>query len=229
MLPCLHTFVSTHVSDHAHKTEELKLKLCKDTAPSSQSDSSSEATTKPRGTFPIKPILLQLPSLWSHHHSFFPTGSYMIPTPCYLSQVKAQRHFPMDKLALQFIYSPKSHLWHQIHSLISFPALRTHLPSHLKCKAKAQPIRDPTAFFLNTGGSVSCPSQASHWAFIFILSTHIPPVGSTRWFILQSCLQGTAGSCYGPDMEMLTNLLHFQVSSPAWRCIYRRLQILCPL
>lgn len=115
------------------------------------------------------------------------------------------------------------------YSLISFPALRTHLPSHLKCKAKAQPIRDPTAFFLNTGGSVSCPSQASHWAFIFILSTHIPPVGSTRWFILQSCLQGTAGSCYGPDMEMLTNLLHFQVSSPAWRCIYRRLQILCPL
>lgn len=137
ILSCLCTFVSTHVSDHAHKTKELKLKVCKDTAPSSHSDSNSEGHNKTMRNFSYQPILLQLPSLWSHHHSFFPTGSYMIPPPCCLAQVKAQRLFPMDKLILQFISSLKTHLWHQTHSLISFPALRTHLPSSSEVQSQS--------------------------------------------------------------------------------------------
>lgn len=35
----LHAVFSTHVSGHAHKAEDLELKLCKDTVPSSHADS----------------------------------------------------------------------------------------------------------------------------------------------------------------------------------------------
>lgn len=185
--------VYTHLFPPMLATTLLKPKLYKDTAPSCHRDSSSECKNRiPRNisyqansseaSFPLVTSLL------------FPTRSYIIPTSYYIAWV-----FLMDTHPLQLTYSFKSHLWHQIHCLISFPILRTHLPSHLKCKAKAQPSRDPTASFLNTGDSVSCPSQASHWAFIFILSTHIPPVESTRWFILQPCLRDTAGYSYGPD------------------------------
>lgn len=91
VLGCLHTFFSTHVSDHAPKTKELKLKLCKDTASSSCSDSSSAGNNRipknfsyqansPAAAFPLVTSLL------------FPMRSYVIPTSCYVAWLKAQRH-----------------------------------------------------------------------------------------------------------------------------------------
>lgn len=139
-LSCLHMN-----NDHAHNTKELKLKLCKDTAPSSHSHSSPEGDNKTLRNFPHQPIPLQLPSLWSH---FFLSHRILCDSSSFLPHSgQSSQALPNGQTHLQFIYSLKSHLWHQTHSLISFPALRTHLPSHLKCKAKAQPMRDSTAIF----------------------------------------------------------------------------------
>lgn len=122
--------VYTHLFPSVLATMLLKLKLCKDKAHSCHRDSSSGGKNRiPRNisyqansseaSFPLVMLL------------FFPTRSYMIPTSCYIAWV-----FLMATRPLQLIYSFKSHLWHQIHRFISFPILRTHLPSHLKCKAK---------------------------------------------------------------------------------------------
>lgn len=91
VLWCLHTFASTHVSNHAPKTKELKLKLCKDTAPSSHSGSSSDSNNRiPRNSsYQANSPTASLPLVTS---SLFPTRSYTIPTSWYTAWVKAQSH-----------------------------------------------------------------------------------------------------------------------------------------
>lgn len=91
VLWCLHTFASTHVSNHAPKTKELKLKLCKDTAPSSHSGSSSEGNNRiPRNiSCQANSPTASLPLVTSLH---FPTRFYTIPTSFYIAWVKAQSH-----------------------------------------------------------------------------------------------------------------------------------------
>lgn len=132
-------------------------------------------------TLPLEPTLSQVPSPRSRHRSFPHLTSFQLLVTSLGSKLR-------DTLTLQFVYSFKTHLWHKIHGLISFPLIWS-------VKPQPSPLGTLQYYFKIQ----EAPGQASHRAFIFILPTHIPPLDSTRWFILHSCLQDTAGHCHGPD------------------------------